>query len=344
LLALVEYDGTDFAGFQLQAHPAPVPQPRTVQDELERAVAPLAGAPPGGAGPRVVGAGRTDAGVHAWGQVVHLDVDGTGPLAGDLPRFLRAWNARLPADVRVRALRPVPPYFHARYAARGRTYAYRIVNAPECSPLLRRYAHHVRAPLDLGAMREGARFLLGEHDFAPFAAQEGAGSARRTVARVSVAGVWAIPPVIWHTLSQWVAQPPAESCGPREAGPRARSAPADAPELEPDDFWASAGEPVGGAPRGPGGAPGAVRVVAIEVEANAFLRHMMRRIVGTLVEVGQGALPPAEVGAILNSGEKGRARQTAPARGLCLLHVRYHPDDLGPRAAGATEATRPDGH
>jgi tRNA pseudouridine38-40 synthase len=282
LLATVEYDGTDFAGFQLQAH-AGREQPRTVQAVLEAAVAPLAGLPP--AAPRLVCAGRTDAGVHAAGQVVHLDTD--APLAGDLPRFLRAWNARLPDDVAVRAARAVPATVHARRSAVARAYAYRIVNAPVCAPLLRRYAHHVRAPLSVPAMRAGGAYLTGEHDFAPFAGGEGPGSTRREVFDVRVGEQWVVGPSIWHTLGQWVAQPTETVRGPQATE------------------------------------PGATRVVVVEVEANAFLRHMMRRIVATLVEVGLGRLPPAEVAVILAAGDKGRGGQTAPARGLCLQHVRY---------------------
>ncbi len=290
LLATVEYDGTDFSGFQLQAHPDRA-QPRTVQAVLEAAVAPLAGPSEGGtpgglaAGARVVGAGRTDAGVHASGQVIHLDT--VAPLAGDVPRLLRAWNARLPEDVRLRDLRAVPGTVHARYSATSRAYAYRIVNAPVCSPLLRRYAHHVRSPLSLAAMAEGGAHLTGEHDFAPFAAGEGPGGTRREVLAVRVSEQWVVAPLIWHTLGQWVAQPTEAVRGPPLTG------------------------------------PDRTRVVVVEVEANAFLRHMMRRIVATLVEVGLGRLPPAEVAVILGAGDKGRGGQTAPARGLCLQHVRY---------------------
>lgn len=286
LLAVVEYDGTDFAGFQLQDHDGV--STRTVQAELEQAVAPLAGQ-----GTRIAGAGRTDSGVHAAGQVVHLDTEAC--LARDLPRFLRAWNARLPDDIRVHEVRPVPGHVHARYSAISRTYCYRIVNAPICPPLLRRYSHHVRAPLALAAMSEGARHLVGRHDFAPFAAREGPGSTRREVLRVRVTEQWAVRPLIWHTFPQSVVEAPSRLYGPAGS--------TDAPGL------------VEG-----------TRVVAVEIEANAFLRHMMRRIVGTLVEVGQGSLSTGEVAAILAGGEKHRAGQSAPARGLCLQHVRYDLD------------------
>jgi tRNA pseudouridine38-40 synthase len=302
LLATVEYDGTDFAGFQLQAHgPAWPGRPqRTVQAVLEESVAPLAGA-----GTRIFGAGRTDAGVHAAGQVIHFDT--IAPLAHDLPRFLRAWNASLPFDVRVQTIAPVPPDVHARYSARARSYGYRIVNAPFCSPLLRRYAHHLRAPLDVGAMAEGASHLVGAHDFRPFAAGEGPGQTRRLVMRATVTEQWADPPLIWHTFEQLVAQPPSDFCGPGD----------------PPSQMVSAATPL---------APVATRVVLVEVEANAFLRHMMRRIVGTLVEVGQGSRPPVEVAAILAAGGargKERVGPTVPARGLCLQYVRYDPDAPG---------------
>ncbi|MGH2355938.1 MAG: tRNA pseudouridine synthase A, partial [Chloroflexota bacterium] len=263
--------------------------------ELERAMAPLAGE-----GTRIVGAGRTDAGVHAAGQAVHFDTDSR--LAGDLPQLLRAWNARLPADVAVRAVRPVPPAFHARFSALSRTYCYRIVNDPVCSPLLRRYAHHVRAPLSTERMATAAQHLLGAHDFAVFAAQEGPGSTLREVVRVAVAERWADSPLIWHTLSRDVALASRVPHGPDAAHEA-------------------------------GALSGARRVIEVEVEANAFLRHMMRRIAGTLIAVGQGKLPPAAVASIIASGEKARAGQTAPARGLCLQHVRYDldGDDMKPQ-------------
>lgn len=286
LLALVEYDGTDFAGFQLQAREGV--QPRTVQGELEQAVAPLAGA-----GVRIAGAGRTDTGVHAAGQVVHLDTE--APLAHDLSRFVRAWNARLPHDVRVHDVRPVSPHVHARYSALSRTYCYRIVNAPICPPLLWRYAYHFRAALAVPAMAAGAELLLGAHDFAPFGAREAPGSTRREVLRVGVTEQWVGRPLIWHTFLWSVA----------EASPAAG-------ETAPGITFDRAGM---------------TRVVAVEVEASSFLRHMMRRIVGTLVEIGQGSLTPGAVATILTRGEKGLAGQTVPARGLCLQRVRYSLDE-----------------
>lgn len=151
--ARVEYDGTDFAGFQLQLNA------RTVQGELETALARLNG------GERVVvdGAGRTDAGVHAIGQVIAFTYRGAVPAA----RLQRAVNAQLPADVAIRDLRRAPAGFHPRYAARYREYRYTVWNGPR-SPLRERYALGVRAPLDVAAMASAAPVLEGRHDFSAF--------------------------------------------------------------------------------------------------------------------------------------------------------------------------------
>ena len=149
----LEYDGTDFSGFQLQ------PNARSVQGELERAIAEITREER-----RVVPAGRTDAGVHARGQVAHFDCD-TRLAPGELQRGL---NAVLPRDVAVLALAPAAPDFDARRDALGKRYAYRILNRPEPSPLRARTHLHLRAALDVAAMREGARALLGKHDFGAF--------------------------------------------------------------------------------------------------------------------------------------------------------------------------------
>ena len=290
-MAIVEYDGTDFAGFQLQVRPGrpAAEQPRTVQAELERAV--LAAT---GQASRVVGSGRTDSGVHAAGQVAHFDTEAA--LARDLPTFIRALNAHLPADVAVHHLQPAGDTFHARFSATSRTYTYQVLSGPTRAPLLRRYAHHVRAGLAVDRMTEAARHLVGSHDFVAFAGQEAPGSTRREVSRVDVrtgpAGEWAEwakAPLIWHTLRQGDAPAP----------------------------------PVSHGPEGPADTAGRARLIEIEVEASGFLRHMMRRIAGTLLRVGDGRLEPAEVADILARGDKALAGPTAPARGLCLRRVSY---------------------
>ena len=167
--ALVEYDGTDFAGFQFQTNA------RTVQGELETALANLAG------GERVVvdGAGRTDTGVHATGQVIAFTYRGT--LSG--PMLQRAVNALLPTDVAIRDVRRVPDEFHPRYAARYREYRYTVWNGPR-SPLRERTALGVRAPLNVAAMASAGSAFEGRHDFSSFSG--GDRSPVRTVHAVRV--------------------------------------------------------------------------------------------------------------------------------------------------------------
>lgn len=151
--ATVEYDGTDLAGFQLQ------PDARTVQGELEAALARLAG------GERIAidGAGRTDAGVHATGQVIAFTY--AGRLTA--PELQRALDALLPDDIAIRDVRRAPAGFHPRYAARYRDYRYTVWNGPR-SPLRERTALGVRVPLDIAAMSEAATALIGRHDFSAF--------------------------------------------------------------------------------------------------------------------------------------------------------------------------------
>ena len=158
-IALVlEYDGTYFAGFQRQARGE-----RTVQGVLEEALARIPGARP-----KVVAAGRTDAGVHALAMVVHYDTEDPIPEA----RIPLALNPLLPEDVRVRSARVVSPEFHARKSARWRAYRYRILLRKAPSALLRHRVLWHPGPLDLGAMRRALRYFVGRHDFRAFATKE----------------------------------------------------------------------------------------------------------------------------------------------------------------------------
>lgn len=237
---VLEYDGTDFAGWQRQAGA------RTVQGVVEEALARLAEGPVS-----VLGAGRTDAGVHAQGQVasaraaVRLDAAALG----------RALNALLPADVAVRAVAPAPDDYHARRAALSKLYAYRLWTGAVRSPLRARWTLWRRPPLALEAMREAAAHVVGTHDFAAFCAA--GGSARTTVRTV-------------HRAE-----------------------------------WAGA---VGGELR-------------FEVEGPGFLRHMVRNLVGSLLEVGRGRRPPGWIGDLLAARDRTLAGPTAPARGLVLVSV-----------------------
>jgi len=151
--ARVEYDGTDFAGFQAQ------PGSRTVQGELEAALARICG----GSRIRIAAAGRTDAGVHATGQVIAF----TDPRGRTATVLARALDALLPEDVAIREVRRVPAGFHPRYAARYREYRYTVWNGPR-SPLRERQALGVRDPLDAAAMERAGSVLVGRHDFSAF--------------------------------------------------------------------------------------------------------------------------------------------------------------------------------
>lgn len=155
---ILAYDGTNYNGFQKQSGTG-LP---TVQDRLEEALAVLAHMPV-----PVVGAGRTDAGVHARGQVVSFH---TGDWTIPTDRIVPALNSVLPPDIAALAAEEAPPDFHARYSARAKTYTYTIYNNPVRSPFHRLYAYHLPYLLDERRMAEAARFLVGEHDFSSFQA------------------------------------------------------------------------------------------------------------------------------------------------------------------------------
>jgi tRNA pseudouridine38-40 synthase len=166
LRLLLEYDGSEFHGWQRQQGL------RSVQGDLEAAVKTMTGEQV-----FVRGAGRTDAGVHALGQVANFRTHARIPTGG----FLRGLNANLPHDVAVLEVTEVPEAFDARLAARGKHYRYQVWNHLVRSPLYRRRSWHCRAPLDLAAMRAAAALLVGEHDFAAFRASD---CERRTTRRL----------------------------------------------------------------------------------------------------------------------------------------------------------------
>lgn len=214
---------------------------------LRDALRPLAGA-----GVRVTGASRTDAGVHALGQVASVVAE--RPL---VPAVVQAaLNAMLPRDIRVLGARAVPEGFDARRAARLKRYAYLIAPAPVRPPFLRAYAWHVPPALNVGRMRAALAVCRGKHDFAAF--QAAAGRDRAPVCTVRAARV----------------------------------------------------ATVGG-------------LVGVVLSADAFLHHMVRNLVGTLVMVGDGRRPVEWMAEVLEGRDRRRAGPTAPAHGLFLLSVRY---------------------
>lgn len=164
LLITLEYDGSGYCGWQRQLNGP------SVQQHLEEALSKLSKRTV-----QVVGASRTDAGVHALGQRAHLDL----PVAIPPEKLPYALNTLLPPDIRALSCVPVPAHFHARFDARGKAYRYRIYNRRQHSALLRRYAAHVPLPLDLTPMRRAAESLIGRHDFAAF--QAAGGTAKTTV-------------------------------------------------------------------------------------------------------------------------------------------------------------------
>jgi len=173
---LIQYDGTDFHGWQVQENQ------RTVQGELERTVSLLEDAEV-----HVVGSGRTDAGVHAEGQVANIRLN-----RAFTPDKLRvAINGNLWRDVRILTIENAPDDFHARFSAKLKTYVYRVVNAPVMSPFWLRWAHHEARPLDVGRMNDAARLFLGEHDWTAFsAARSDVENRVRTIKEFTVESFW----------------------------------------------------------------------------------------------------------------------------------------------------------
>lgn len=173
---LIQYDGTDFHGWQVQENQ------RTVQGELTRVLSLLNDAPV-----YVCGSGRTDAGVHAEGQIANVKL-----AKNFTPEKLRsAINGNLWRDVRILNVEKAAEDFHARFSAKGKTYVYRVVNAPVISPFRVRYAHHEARPLDVNRMNEATRFFLGEHDWTAFSsAQSDSESKIRNIMDFSVQSHW----------------------------------------------------------------------------------------------------------------------------------------------------------
>jgi tRNA pseudouridine38-40 synthase len=273
----IQYDGGGFAGSQAQSPD----KGRTVQGELEAALGHLAGEPV-----RVALAGRTDSGVHAWGQVASFSFPERTRLSAPA-EVIRAINANLPPDLAVTACEVAPEGFHARFSAKSRAYRYLFWSAPHRSPLLARYSLHVRANLDWGAMGEAAQLLEGTHNFAAFA-----GSGMGVPADAGEEGDEDKPSTVrtMH-LSRIVALP-------EGANPWLWDAPS---EVESS----SSG------------------LYALDLAANAFLPQMVRAIVGTLLEVGRGKRTVSSIRELLETGDRRMSGPTARPHGLCLVWVDY---------------------
>ncbi len=239
---VLEYDGSNYHGWQRQEGVL------TIQEVMESRLEVMLGSPVS-----VRASGRTDAGVHARGQVVNF-YSRTRLGANEIQQGL---NSLLPPDIVVLQAREVPDSFHARFCATGKTYAYQILNRSVASALERKYAWHVRRTLSREPMIQCLRYLIGEHDFAAFMAS---GSSVSSTER--------------HLFQADLEEPDGEH-------------------------------------------------VVFVFKANGFLRHMVRNLVGTLVEVGKGRKTPEEFIRVLESKDRKQAGMTAPAHGLFLVSVDY---------------------
>lgn len=297
LKARVAYDGTGYLGFQRQAGGP------TIQAALERAARAVTGEPD----LRVVGAGRTDAGVHALGQVFSVRTRSAIPAQ----RWAAALNAHLPDEVRVWGAEEAPAGFHPRYGARGKVYRYTWFAGPVAPPVLARYAVPLPSRADPEAMAAASAALVGTHDFRAF---QDAGSAVKDTRRTLY---W----VEWRRGRAAVAAPfaGAEAVVARHgsAGPEGGAAVPEGGAAVESGVTREAGPGVDLVAPPPG------EVWQLTLAGEGFLRHMVRVIAGTLVEVGSGRMAPEEVAAVLAAGDRNRAGPTAPARGLCLLCVWY---------------------
>lgn len=247
--AILAYDGSAYRGYQRQANHLP-----TVQASVEQALENILHRPT-----TIIGAGRTDAGVHAIGQVISFDANWQHAPA----QLQRALNAVLPPDIALTTLQVAPDDFHPRFSALSRTYRYTVIESPVRQPLLRERAWQMQPTLDDTQMQEGAQRLIGQHDF----------------------GAFGKPPqgdnTVRHVLTS---------------------------------HWHVQAQPYG-------------RELVYEVTANAFLHHMVRRMVALMVEVGQGRITPQTVTDVLNSRDRTRAKRIAPPQGLVLVSVAYPHQD-----------------
>lgn len=237
----IEYDGGNYSGWQLQ------PRHDSIQGRIEAALERIFAAPV-----RVFGSGRTDAGVHARGQVASISI----PRPFDATELQRALNSILPADIVVLDIVVAPDDFDPRRAARSRVYEYRVLNRQVASAFDYRYSWLVRDRLDLAAMNRAAQIFVGDHDFAAF---RSLGTEVRTTIRRVISSE-----------------------------------------------WTRAGD-----------------VLVYRVEANSFLRHMVRAMVAAMIDVGRGKLTRDQIATILAGCDRGAAPANAPPGGLYLVEVRY---------------------
>lgn len=241
LKILIEYEGTQYHGWQCQANGL------AIQEVLQKTLKKITQEKKS-----VVASGRTDAGVHAEGQVAHFFTS-----SRMTPReLLKAFNSLLPPDIVVKKVEEVHSNFHAQKSATRKTYRYTILNRDFPSALGRRQAHYIASPLNVSAMRRAAKYLVGKHDFSAF--QGAGGKVNSTVREINSLTI--------QKKNEWI---------------------------------------------------------YFNVVGNGFLKYMVRNIVGTLIQVGQEKITVKQTQVILQSRDRTQAGPTAPARGLCLVTVKY---------------------
>lgn len=278
ILLRVAYDGTNYHGWQVQ------PNAKTIEGELNRVLTQLTGEEI-----QVTGASRTDAGVHALGNVAVFDTVSKIPAE----KFSYALNQRLPEDIVIQSSLQVADDFHPRHCDCRKTYEYDILNRTFPLPAYRNTAYFLYGDLDLDAMRKACQAFLGEHDFASFCA---AGAQVQTTVRT--------------IYSLEVLEQPLAVTG-RGSKPASEVTGAD-PICQPTETAA-----VEQSQRSP------ERLMTIRVRGNGFLYNMVRIIAGTLVEVGRGHIRPEEIEGIIAACDRAKAGPTAPARGLRLVEIKY---------------------
>lgn len=266
----VAFDGTNYSGWQIQ------PNKETIEGVLNRELSRLLNEEI-----KVVGASRTDSGVHAEGAVCVFDTESKIP--GD--KFSYAINQKLPEDIRIRSSKEVDITFHPRRVNSRKTYRYRIRHDEFPNPLDARYTYHVYTKLDIEAMRRACEFIKGKHDFKSFCSvHTDVDTTVRTVYDVHI-----------------------------DVTP-------DKKLLQMSGLMKSAGES-GAMRSGGESAAGRIRpeIIDIYVTGNGFLYNMVRIIAGTLIEVGHGKIKPEEIPAIIEACDREKAGPTAPAKGLTLI-------------------------
>jgi len=266
------YDGTDFQGWQVQ------PGLSTIQGELQAALARITGETP-----LPQGSGRTDAGVHALAQVASFQL--RAPIPPD--NLLRALNRTLPPSIRISEARTVRSTFHARHSAIAKTYEYRVLAGPDCSPFLARYVHCCPWAFDFELLQASARLFLGEHDFQSFAATD--------------------PDLAARNREQ----------DQNRGSEQESSQPELARESTVRTIFSSTWERR---------STESSDLLVYRVRGNGFLHHMVRNLVGTMLDVGRGHLPLDEIPRILAARSRSAAGPTAPSRGLYLVSVEYPPE------------------